>query len=163
MRVLKIALTGMMLALGAGNGAAHAAAVPDVATAPAQGVVRLASKYGFDETIQRIEAAVRDNKIRFFGEIDQTNLAATAGIKLPHSTLLLFGNPPLGIQFLTANPLAGLDWPVRMLVSQAPDGKVWIAYTDFGFIAQRYSITGRDAQLAMATKVAGLIAGSAAQ
>jgi hypothetical protein len=46
--------------------------------------------------------------------------------------LLIFGNPPLGTQFITANANAGLDWPVRLLVYENEKGEVWTAYTDFG-------------------------------
>jgi len=74
--------------------------------------------------------------------------------------LLIFGNPPLGAQFLTSNPYAGLDWPVRILVTQDAAGKVWVSYTDFGYIADRYEIRDRDAQIRMASEVAGSIAGS---
>ncbi len=54
----------------------------------------------------------------------RARLAADAGIKLRPSTLLVFGNPPLGTLFITANPLAGLDWPVRLLVFQDENGDV---------------------------------------
>ena len=80
-------------------------------------------------------------------------VAADAKIQLRPSTLLVFGNPPLGTQFITANPLAGLDWPVRLLVTQDDDGTVWAAWTDFAWIAQRHHITNRDAQFKMATAV----------
>ena len=73
----------------------------------------------------------------------------------------MFGNPPLGIQFLTANPLAGLDWPVRLLVYQDPAGAVWIACTDFAWIARRHGITERDAAFTMATKVVASIVAAA--
>jgi uncharacterized protein (DUF302 family) len=159
--ITSAALLGGLLAAGAAIAATPAQAQPAVGTAAADGVLRVHSAYGFDETVTRIEAAVRANKIRFFGEIDQSNLAATAHISLRPSKLLLFGNPPLGVQLLTANPLAGLDWPVRMLVAQDADGQVWVAYTDFAFIAHRYGITDRDAVVAMATKVSALVAGSA--
>jgi len=79
------------------------------------------------------------------------------------SVLIQFGNPPLGIQFLTATPYAGLDWPVRMLVFEDADGGVWIAYTDFAFIARRHQIQNRDAQLKMASEVAGSIAAAGAR
>ena len=75
--------------------------------------------------------------------------------------MLVFGNPPLGIQFLTANPLAGLDWPVRLLVYQDEQGAVWIACTDFAWIANRHGITDREAAFAMATKVVASIVASA--
>ena len=126
------------------------------------GVVRVRSSYTLDETISRIKKDIADKGLRFFSEIDQSKLAADAGIKLRPSTLLVFGNPPLGTQFITANPNAGLDWPVRLLVTQADDGSVWTVYSDFGWIARRHGVTTRDAQFHMASEVARSIASSAA-
>ena len=80
-----------------------------------------------------------------------------AGIKLRPSTLLVFGNPPLGTQFITSNPNAGLDWPVRLLLTQDDNGDVWAVWTDFGWIAKRHNIRDRVAQFEMATKVVGSI------
>jgi len=91
----------------------------------------LKSIYPFAETIERLKKDIAAKGIRFFSEIDQTKLAADAGIKLDPSTLLVFGNPPLGTQFIAANPNAGLDWPVRLLVTQDGSGAVWAVYTDF--------------------------------
>jgi uncharacterized protein (DUF302 family) len=151
---------GVSLVLCAG--AASAVADPAVASQPAQGVVRVASAYGFDDTVARIKADIAGKGIQFFTEIDQAQLAKGAKIDLRPSKLLLFGNPPLGAQFLTSNPYAGLDWPVRILVTQDADGKVWVAYTDFTWIAERYEIRDRQAQIKMASDVAGSIAGSVA-
>jgi uncharacterized protein (DUF302 family) len=141
-----------------------AQAAPSVAPLPPadSGVIRVQSALSFDETIARIQQSVAVKGIRFFDDIDQSKLAAGAGIALRPSHLLIFGNPPLGIKFLTSNPYAGLDWPVRMLVTQDPDGKVWIAYTDFGWIARRYAIANRGADFKMASEVAASIAASAA-
>ena len=125
------------------------------------GIIRVKSAYSESETIQRIEKAVADKGIRFFDDIDQQALAAGAGIALRPSHLLVFGNPPLGVKFLTSNPYAGLDWPVRMLVTQDDDGQVWIAYTDFSWIARRHEITDRDADFKMASMVAASVAASA--
>src|SRR5689334_18871324 len=106
------------------------AAVPVVA-APADGVVKQRSDYGFDETVVRLKSDIASKGLRFFDQIDQQALGAGANLPINRSTLLLFGNPPLGVQFLQSNPVAGLDWPVRMLVSQDDDGAVWISWTDF--------------------------------
>lgn len=142
--------------------AASAVADPAVASQPAQGVVRVVSAYAFDDTVTRIKADISAKGIQFFAEIDQAQLARGARIDLKPSKLLLFGNPPLGAQFLTSNPYAGLDWPVRILVTQDASGKVWVAYSDFGWIADRYEIRDRAAQIKMASEVAGSIAGSVA-
>lgn len=131
--------------------------------AAADGVIQLRSANGFDDTVAKLKADVAAKGIRFFDAIDQTSLGDGAGLKIRRSTLVLFGNPPLGVQFLQSNPYAGLDWPVRMLVIEDANGTVWVAWTDFGYIANRYRITDREAQFKMAGEVAGSIAAAAAK
>jgi uncharacterized protein (DUF302 family) len=133
------------------------AAVP-VASAPAEGVIKQKSDYGFDETVTRLKADIAKKGIRFFDEIDHSALGASAGLPINRSKLLLFGNPPLGVQFLQSNPVAGLDWPVRMLVTQDDNSQVWVSWTDFRFVASRYQLSDRDPQIAMASEVAASIA-----
>jgi len=122
---------------------AAGAAAPALAQTD-DGLVRVRSAYSTDETIARLKQDIAAKGIRFFDEIDQAQLAADAGVKLPlrRSTLLVFGNPPLGTQFIHGRPEAGIDWPVRLLVQEDRDGNVWAAYTDFGWIARRHGITG---------------------
>jgi uncharacterized protein (DUF302 family) len=117
------------------------------------GIVRVKSAVPMSEAITRIKADIAGKGIKFFMEIDQSKLAADAGIKLRPSTLLVFGNPPLGTQFITSNPNAGLDWPVRLLLTQDDNGDVWAVWTDFAWIAKRHRIKDRVEQFAMATKV----------
>jgi uncharacterized protein (DUF302 family) len=124
------------------------------------GVIRLQSAYDMSETIDRLKTDIAEKGIKFFDEIDQSKLAADAGIQLALSTLLIFGNPPLGTLFITADPDAGLDWPVRLLVYQDDKGQVWLAYTDFGWIAKRHGIKSRDKEFKMASEVIGSITSS---
>jgi len=131
-------------------------------TVAADGVVRVKSAYPVDETITRLKADIATKGIRFFGEIDQSQLAAGAGIKLHRSTLLEFGNPPLGTQFITARAEAGLDWPVRLLVTEDERGDVWAVYTDFNWIAQRHGISNRGEQFKTASGVIASITGAVA-
>ena len=122
--------------------------------APADdGVIKVRSAYSMDETIARIRQDIAGKGIMFFDQIDQAKLAAGAGITIRPSTLLVFGNPPLGTQFLSSNPYAGLDWPVRLLVLQDQAGAVWAVYTDFDWIARRHHIVDREQQFAMASSV----------
>jgi uncharacterized protein (DUF302 family) len=117
------------------------------------GIVRIKSAVPMQDAITRIKADIAAKGINFFSEIDQSKLAADAGIKLRPSTLLVFGNPPLGTQFITSNPNAGLDWPVRLLLTQDDNGDVWAVWTDFEWIARRHNIRDRVAQFKMATSV----------
>lgn len=126
----------------------------------ADGVVKVKSVYSFDDTIARLKDDIAGKGIRFFIEVDQTRLAADAGVKLHPSTLLIFGNPPLGTQFMTSSPNAGLDWPVRLLIVQDQTGAVWAIYTDFEWIKRRHHIADRDAQFKMAASVIASITAS---
>jgi uncharacterized protein (DUF302 family) len=161
-----------------GAGAAAVAVTPaaNAKMTRDDGIVRVKSAYGFAETVERLKKDIAAKGIMFFSEIDQQKLAAAAGIALHPSTLLVFGNPPLGTQFITSNANAGLDWPVRLLVVEDPTharagrspsarqredaGAVWTLYTDFAWIAARHGIVNRGDQFKMASMVIASIASS---
>ena len=126
------------------------------------GVVRVKSVYPFRETVERLKKDVAAKGILMFSEIDQARLAADAGIALRPSTLLVFGNPPLGVQFITSRAEAGLDWPVRLLVHEDGSGQVWTAYTNFEWIARRHRIKDREQAFKMASGVIASITASVA-
>jgi len=132
------------------------------AAANDDGIIKVKSAYPMAETVAKLKADIAGKGIKFFDEIDQAKLAGDAGIKLRPSTLLVFGNPPLGTQFITAKPDAGLDWPVRLLVFENEHGEVWLAYTDFAWIARRHGISTREDQFKMATNVVASITSSVA-
>jgi uncharacterized protein (DUF302 family) len=137
-----------------------AALSPAVAVAGEDGVIHVKSAYPISETVARLKQDIAGKGIKLFSEIDQSKLAADAGIKLQPSVLLIFGNPPLGTQFITANANAGLDWPVRLLVFENGKGEVWTAYTDFDWISRRHGIKSRGDQFKMASMVIGSITSS---
>ena len=126
------------------------------------GVVTVKSAYSFDETVTRLKADVAAKGLMFFDEVNQQQLAAAANIETRPSTLLVFGNPALGTQFITANPQAGIDWPVRLLVFEDKSGQVWAEYTDFAYIAKRHDIATLDPQFTMAAQVIASVTESVA-
>lgn len=146
LRLANIAATLLLLVLLSGAMSAARADADD-------GIVRVKSAVPMADAISRIKADIAAKGIKFFLEVDQSRLAADAGIKLRPSTLLIFGNPPLGTQFITSNPNAGLDWPVRLLLTQDDNGDVCAVWTDFDWIARRHNIKDRAAQFRMATTV----------
>jgi uncharacterized protein (DUF302 family) len=125
------------------------------------GVVRVKADYPLPEAIDRMKEDIAAKGIMMFSTIDQAKLAADAGIALHPSTLLVFGNPALGSQFITSKAQAGLDWPVRLLIQEDENGEVWATYTDFDWIARRHRITDRQPAFEMASKVIASIVSSA--
>ena len=158
-RYIIAALLALVLALMANLEAQAANMQPTVL---GDGVVRTKSVYSFAETITRLKQDIAAKGIVFFSEIDQAKLASDAKITLKPSTLLVFGNPALGTQFLTSNPYSGLDWPVRLLVTEDGNGDVWTTYTDFAYIAHRHRIADREAAFKKAGEVIGSITSSVA-
>lgn len=138
-RFCQAATLSLVIALGASG-----IALADGGAVSESGIIKVKSAYSKAETIARLKQDIAAKGIRFFDEIDQARLAADAGIEIRPSTLLVFGNPPLGTLFIRSNPLAGLDWPVRLLVFEDEQGQVWTAYTDFSYIAHRHEIRGMD-------------------
>src|SRR5258706_15325065 len=107
------------------------------------GIIKVKSAFSVSETIARLKKDVSDKGIKFFIEVDQAKLAADAGIKLRPSTLLVFGNPPLGTLFITSNPNAGLDWPVRLLLTEDDNAREWGGWTSSAWRAARANTQGR--------------------
>ena len=143
-------MTNTLKTLIASGAILMAIVLPAVAS---DGVVTVKSDYSVAETVARIKKDVLKKGIKFFGVIDQAKLGKDAGNDVRPSRLVMFGNPALGTTFITSNPEAGLDWPVRVLVYQTADGAVFAAYSDFDWIAKRHGITDREAQFKMATEV----------
>jgi len=155
-----VALIAISLAACASQPATTLAANP---AASEYGIVAVKSAHPFADTVTRLKADIAAKGLVFFQEVDQQKLAADAGIATQPSTLLVFGNPALGTQFITANPQAGIDWPVRVLVYQDQAGQVWAEYTDFAYIAERHAIASRDPQFKMASEVVASITASVAK
>src|SRR5438445_13072678 len=97
--------------------------------AASDGVVTVKSDYSVGETVARIMKDVLKKGIKFFGVIDQARLGKNAGNDVRPSRMIMFCNPALEPTFITSNPEAGLDWPLRVLAYQTPYVAVYAAYT----------------------------------
>ncbi|MDV7144311.1 DUF302 domain-containing protein [Tropicimonas sp. TH_r6] len=93
-------------------------------------VVTVPSASGVMSTMDALEAAVEKAGATVFARVDHAGGANSVGLELSDSQLLVFGNPKLGTPAMQDDPLAGLYLPLRVLVYQDADGKVWLAYED---------------------------------
>lgn len=93
-----------------------------------QGLLRKASPYPVEETVDRFEAAVRAKGLRVFPRVDHAAAARAYGLEMPPTIVIGFGNPKYGTPFMRENPEAGIDFPPRAIVYEDADGKVWLAY-----------------------------------
>lgn len=76
----------------------------------------------------------------FYLRIDQEAEAVKAGLTLKPMKLLIFGNPRGGIPLMNANPLSGLDLPLKILIWEDNDKKVWLSYNSFSYLQKRFDL-----------------------
>jgi uncharacterized protein (DUF302 family) len=86
------------------------------------------SAFSFEETLNRLEAAINQAGLTLFHRKDHQAGAREAGLDMPSATVLAYGNPKGGTPVMLAAPLAALDLPLRVLVRTRDDGKTSIAF-----------------------------------
>lgn len=104
------------------------------------GEVRVASRYGFDETWARLVAALDANPaIRIVATVDHAAAAATAGLDLDPNRVVVFGNPNLGTPLMQANQTAGIDLPQKIHVTERR-GRVTVSYNSPSYLVARHAL-----------------------
>ena len=105
------------------------------------------SRLSYADTIAKLCAAVTGAGNTIFATIDQAAAAASVGLTMRPTTLIIFGNPKGGTGLMVAFPLAALDLPLKLLVWD-DGGVVHVAFTPTEEIAARYNVTGMDVLIA---------------
>ena len=109
-----------------------------MSTAMGNGVVRIASQHSVAETVAKLEAMLQAKNVKLFAIVDHSGEAEKAGLKMPDTKLLIFGNPKAGTPLMVAAPSAALDLPLKILVAEDADGKVWISYNSPAYLQTRH-------------------------
>jgi len=104
------------------------------------GLVHLVSRYSVDETLQRLEAMLHERNITIFALVDHSREAQKAGLQMRPTKLLIFGNPKGGTPLMQAAPSIAIDLPLKALVWQDEDGRVWLTYNDPAYLQHRHGI-----------------------
>ena len=115
---------------------------------PVAGLITVRSDYRPDETMTRLEAAVRARGLTVFARVAHAAGAAAVDMPLRPTDLLIFGNARGGTPLMQTAQTAGIDLPLKALVWQDEAGETWLSYNDPGWIAQRH-MAGSEATAAM--------------
>lgn len=105
-----------------------------------RGIERVESSRKFDETIAQFEELLAARGMTVFAKIDFTSDAKKAGLEMPRMLLMIFGNPKGGTPVMVAAPSSALDLPLKVLISQDADEKVWLSYNTPEYLAARHDI-----------------------
>lgn len=103
------------------------------------GVVSKPSNHSVDETVEKIKAILQSKGVTLFALVDHSAEAAKVGMKMPPTKLLIFGNPKGGTPLMQAAPSIAIDLPLKILVAEDAQGKVWISYNSPAYLEQRHN------------------------
>lgn len=106
----------------------------------AQGATDLLSRHSVAETADRLESLLKAKGIKIFVRIDQAEEARQAGLSMPETQLLIFGDPKAGTPLMVKYPSLALDLPLKALIWQSGDGKVWLSYNSPEYLQQRHGL-----------------------
>src|SRR5580692_7531003 len=105
------------------------------------GMVDLSCKQSVAETVDRLESSLTGKSIKIFARIDQAGEAKAVGLTMRPMVLLIFGDPKAGTPLMVLHPSLAMDLPLKALVWEAADGKVWLSYNSPEFLRQRHGLS----------------------
>jgi uncharacterized protein (DUF302 family)/uncharacterized membrane protein YidH (DUF202 family) len=105
---------------------------------PENGIVTIPSHHSVDETVQKLENILQAKGVKLFALIDHSGEAENVGIRMRPTKLLIFGNPKAGTPLMIASPSIAIDLPMKALIWEDANGKVWISYNAPGYLQTRH-------------------------
>jgi uncharacterized protein (DUF302 family) len=128
------------------------------------GLLSVESPFDPQQTLARLEAEVKAKGLTVFARFDHAAGAASVGMPLRPTTVLVFGHPKGGTPLMQASQVVGLELPLKVLVWQDSAGKTWLSYVDPANLAERYALPPETATVVgnLAGVLKGLTAKAAA-
>ena len=108
---------------------------------PNSGVMTRQSALSVDETVSKLQDVLRDKGMTVFAVIDHSGAALQAGLPMPNTKLVVFGNAAAGTPIMLACPSAAIDLPLKILVSEDSSGDVWISYNSTNYLQMRHGFS----------------------
>ncbi len=105
-----------------------------------EGIVKIPSHHSVDETVDKLKTILKSKGVTLFALVDHSGEAEKVGMKMPPTKLLIFGNPKGGTPLMLAAPSAAIDLPLKILVAEDSQGKVWISYNSPEYLKERHGL-----------------------
>jgi uncharacterized protein (DUF302 family) len=112
--------------------------MPEVLTG--SGLVTAPSVYSVERAVELIEAALQAKGIKLFVIVDHSGEAAAVGQRMPNTKLLIFGNPKGGTPLMVAAPTLAIDLPLKILVWEDNEARVWVTYNSPDYLRTRHNV-----------------------
>lgn len=104
------------------------------------GIHDIQSHHSVDETVEKLKSILQSKAITLFALVDHSGEAEKIGLKMPPTKLLIFGSPKAGTPLMLASPSIAIDLPLKILVWQDAQAKVWVSYNTPAYLQQRHNL-----------------------
>jgi uncharacterized protein (DUF302 family) len=104
------------------------------------GIVDVPSNHSVDQTVDRLKDILQSKGVTLFALIDHSGEAEKVGMKMRPTKLLIFGNPKGGTPVMLAAPSVAIDLPLKVLIWQDGEGKVWLSYNSPEYLQERHDL-----------------------
>ena len=104
------------------------------------GIINKPSNHSVDETVEKLKGILQAKGVSLFALIDHSGEAQKVGIKMRPTKLLIFGSPKAGTPMMLAAPSSALDLPLKILIWEDIQGKVWVSYNSPEYLRERHGI-----------------------
>jgi uncharacterized protein (DUF302 family) len=105
------------------------------------GILSLPSNRSVDQTVTRIRTALEAKGVTIFAVVDHSGEAAKAGLHMPDTKLLIFGNPAAGTPLMLSAPSTAIDLPLKLLVAADSEGRVSVSWNDPDYLCNRHGFS----------------------
>jgi uncharacterized protein (DUF302 family) len=111
-----------------------------MAAATKNGIVNKPSKHSVEQTVEALNNILKSKGVAVFALIDHSGEAEKVGLKMRPTKLLIFGNPKAGTPLMLASPSSAIDLPLKILIWEDGQGKVWLSYNSPEYLRERHGL-----------------------
>jgi uncharacterized protein (DUF302 family) len=105
-----------------------------------EGIITKPSSFSATRLVERLQETLQSRGITIFAHINHSEEARRVGLEMQEAHVLIFGNPKAGTPLMIASPVLALELPLKVLVWQGSDDRIWVSYTSSAYLEARYSI-----------------------
>ena len=111
-------------------------------TAPGtgNGILSKSSSHSVEQTVEKLKTILQSKGVTLFALVDHSGEAEKVGMKMHPTKLLIFGSPKAGTPLMLASPSIAIDLPLKILVWEDGQGKVWVSYKSVQYLKERHDL-----------------------
>src|SRR5882762_11216491 len=111
-----------------------------MAPAKNNGIIDKPSNHSVEQTVEKLKNILRSKGVTLFALVDHSGEAEKVGMKMRPTQLLIFGSPKAGTPLMLAAPSTAIDLPLKILIWEDDQGKVWITYNSPTYLQTRHNL-----------------------